>query len=97
MEIQELTTIKSLADAKKAIEKLQLTANQDNPSDERGAGYKLGTLNACNIALESVEQAETEILRQIDEEITKYINTGSGLPYINGLEFARKLIKAKSK
>jgi len=53
-----LNYIERTEKAKKEIERLQLTARQANPSDERDIGYKLGTLNACNIALKALGEVK---------------------------------------
>ena len=46
----------------KEIEELQLVGRQSNPSDERGAGYKLGSLNICDIALNALKEVRNELL-----------------------------------
>ena len=40
----------------KMLKSLQIVGLQSDPSDERGAGYKLGSLNICDLALKALEE-----------------------------------------
>lgn len=91
--IRHLTEIKSLADAKKAIE---------DYIEHKGYGGHIKVEEFKVFALSQIEQAETEILRQIDTEIIylrqdeNHHNTRCNCNKIEGLEFTRKIITGSS-
>jgi len=88
--------IQNLADAKKAIQKRlkYVSAPRRNityPSIAWGERqYEL------EWSLQKIEQAETEMLLKLDEEISSHKDKGM-VSYIDGLKFTRKIITRETK